>query len=218
MDAKFYNDVQIALSFLFQNLRNAQKMYLRADAQNGGRDGIIRALDSVIEFLRHFEEPREEHLALPLVKLTAALRDLENGTQYPLVAKRKKGGKPGNPITRKEMMGAASVALRKAVKQGVNEEEMAKNIAKLLNKLGIENQGNGKKNIEATTVMEWKNKIKEGSADDPARKFEILAMEEYPSSDIVTNNLLNGLKALVIGLRVKDEQNLLKAKSTLPPG
>jgi hypothetical protein len=188
-----------AFAALLERLRDASERYER-----NRRDGVTHAVNSVTEFLGTFEEIQREHLAMPLLYLSAALVDLEDGIPTPLLtAKFNRGRKPTTTI-RRRAIGYIAATRTLMVRAGYKSNEAEKAISQRLNKIGFKNLGHGGEQALTApkTVETWCNKFMASPAENQAYQAYRAIIDragidtKRPKSDLRAE-LLNRLESVL---------------------
>ena len=146
-----------ALQQLLEQLRVAREEY--REGEGSGRRGAISALNAVAEFLNRFEEVHEEHLTAPIVFVSIALLDLDDGISSPLLSAPRKLGRKPSSTNRKYTRAFAALTCDLLMKTGLSRYEAANLVAARLQQLGVVQHGGGglEKAVNHTTIINWRN-------------------------------------------------------------
>jgi hypothetical protein len=140
------------LRFLFNELREATHLY--RDGAKGGRDGAVRALNSVSAFLMLFRAVDSKGLQAPLAGLANALMALDNNMVEPMLRPISRRGRSPASDARQSMKGLAAYVVRQLQSRGTNRMAAYRSVAVQLAKSGVRpDRGSGK--VTSRTVREW---------------------------------------------------------------
>ncbi len=145
------------MNLLLARLREGKQLYAKLD--DGGRADAAHALNAVVEFLIVFEEPSSENLTVPLVSLSAALMDLDEGIKSPMLVPSKRPGRRSTSMRREGLRAVTVLALEHLRETGLTRKEAAKQVAAALNRAGVQPLGGRWRNITATTVINWRESL-----------------------------------------------------------
>ena len=198
-----------ALNFLLARLREGKQIYAKLD--DGGRAEAAHALNAVVVFLNVFEEPSSETLTVPLVSLSAALMDLDEGIKSPMLVPSKRPGRRSKSMRREGLRAITVLTLEFLRETGLTRKEAAKQVAAALNRAGVQPLGGRRRNITATTVINWRDSLsadyKKGFA---AELHAEMKHEIHVNPDVrperVRADVLNWLAYVAKTFRVPDER------------
>ncbi len=199
-------------NLLLNRLREATAAY--ETEESPGRIAVIFSLNAVIEFLMTFKEVRRENLAIPLVAISTALSDLDDGIPTPLLdLKRKRGRKPES-TGRKFVRRYAALSVDLIMKTDLKLGEAAKRVAVVLNRTGVVHHGGGQKRIDPQTVINWRDAISADADEGLTAEIrqEIVSVVEGANPAAIRRGILKSLETVLLKLRAPDE------KPTLTPG
>jgi hypothetical protein len=194
---------------LIARLCEARKAYdTGADA---GRTGVMAALNSVIEFLRTLPEIEAEALDAPLVALTAALADLDDGTTVPLLHTSRHTGKTADSTLRQGIRAVAAATVDLLMRAGLGRDEEMKLVAARLRKAGVARLSGRGRDITARTVRGWREDARAAMGKGFVAEFynELLAETTIAATaDLraVRRDLLGQLESVARAYRAADEQ------------
>jgi hypothetical protein len=160
-----------ALRLLFGDLRHASQLF--RECGDGGREGAVVALGAVWRFVVLFDRPFSESLHVPLLRLQDALMALENNQVDPVVRAVRRRGRSASSVRQVALRANAAGAVRRLCEAGVERANAYRQVAKLLNELGVKAE-RGSKDLSATTIRHWCNKVAEdvSRSGDAARVYD----------------------------------------------
>lgn len=157
-------------------LRWAKSLYHEED--DGGREGANAAVNAAAELVQTIREFNDEGLGKPLVALSAALADLGDGSQHPMLKPVPAKGRRLDTLARQGVRTYSAVAMELLMRGGFFREEAARQVARHLTKRGIDTPG--VKNLTWRTVASWRDELQ----NRQSKGFAADAYREYTSQDI----------------------------------
>ncbi len=202
-------------NLLLNRLREATAAY--ETEERPGRIAVIFSLNAVIEFLMTFEEVKRENLAIPLVAISTALSDLDDGIPTPLLEIKKKRGRKPESTGRAAVRGYAALSVDLLMETDLKLAEAAKRVAVVLNRTGVVHHGGGQKRIDPQTVINWRDAISADAGEGLAAEIrqEMLqqgSFVEGADPAALRRDILKRLEVILLAIRAADE------KPTLTPG
>ena len=121
------------------------------------------ALQAVIEFLLSFEGLMRESAVIPLIRLAAALRELQDGKKPALLAPRPrpKGGRPGTDLRQAAVIGLAARAMTELMEAGQTARAASDKVCAAIKAGKVV----GWQRIKPRTVQAWRARCMEGEPD-----------------------------------------------------
>lgn len=159
----------LSLRRLELQLRDAHKYY--KEDEDYGRIGAIAAINATAEFVQSIEQFHRDGLADPLIAISNALADQDDGAkQHPMLTPIKaSGGRPD--ITEKQALRAGAAATMELARQaGMGLEEAARMVAVHLQKRGVDVSG-VRQDLTWDTVKQWRDQMRSGNQDDFAIQY-----------------------------------------------
>jgi hypothetical protein len=152
-----------ALDRLLEQLHDAQELYLSEEHR---RIGVTYALNAAIEFMKSFEEVGSDDLLAPLVSLTAALADLDNGIPTPLLTiVEQKAGRHPERTAQQAIRVYAAIAMDLLMKSGLPVKAAARRVAGRLDRLGVTTSFG--RRVTPNTVKNWRDTISRQAGESP---------------------------------------------------
>jgi hypothetical protein len=154
-----------------QQLRTALLFALQIYESNPAyaRVAAIEALNVVHDFIESIDELRCQQLSLPLVKVAAALADLEKGSVHSMLRPKRtqSGRRPPETHNRQSVKGAAAATMAILVDVGFRREEAAKMVVGVLRREGVV-LDRGTRHLKWTTVAGWRDRMGNVPENDTA--------------------------------------------------
>jgi hypothetical protein len=151
-----------ALEFLFADLRDASQ--LSREKGDDGRMGAAVALGAVLRLIVLFEVPLSEALHVPILRLQAALLDLQNNSVAPMLEPVRRAGRAPSSNPHAALKGVAAGAVKRLQDAGMDRPTAYAKVASELKKLGVKPE-RGSGYVTATTLRHWCDAV----AEDVAR-------------------------------------------------
>jgi hypothetical protein len=167
---------------LLDALRAARQLFQDDPDRNGGRSGVILALQIVLEFfIQRIPPTRNEELNRPLYALLQALDALDDGNVQKLLQKKKKSGRTKVSGLYESQKGYAVFVARRLIASEMNSDDAHKKVANILVKNGCK-PARGQY-ITPSTIERWCENVSDdidfkGTAAQECKQLE----EEYPSA------------------------------------
>lgn len=149
----------------------------------GGRQGAIEALNAVAEFLVSFEDFEQEGLAQPVLSVSVALTDADDGIPSQILHVKRKGGRKPESTGRKGVRAYSALTVDLLMKTGLTRREAAKRTAAKLKLFGVRKQGGGGPDITPETVLAWRDSIKADLGTTFAAEIYEEMLKRLPSAD-----------------------------------
>ncbi len=196
-----------ALPELLARLRDIRNALPSASAGYIGPLGLqapTLSLQALVQFIDRIDQAEQKRLTDPLWSLLAALGDLEQGTQSPMltvVTRTKRYSTEYQMLTAK-----AAAVMDLMVAEGVKRDEAAKRTAAALRQAGYRFSTRSNARVDWRVVADWRDRLN-GSAANTMGSFAARAWAEYLAIRIeggaVTSEtvafFLSDLKEFVIG-------------------
>ncbi len=165
-------------------LRFARKRF--KDGGDQGREGAIAAINAAAEFVRSIEQFHSDGLAEPLIAISAALTDLKDGAQHPMLVPEPTEGRRPAGMERQALRAAAAATMELAMRAGMSRETAAKMVARHLQNRSV--HIGGRQSLTWGTVKRWRDKLRAGSHEDFAVQYyrdiiEIIGVNQTPGAD-----------------------------------
>ncbi len=154
------------ISELWTGLREAKCLYKRGD--NAGRDGAIRALQVVSEFLMQLEPANSDGLFVPFAALYDALTSLGHGETHAMLRKVQRRGRIRASEGRRSIKGLAAFTVHGLCDLDEPLPAARRSVVSVLRKRKV-TPARGKGPITIRTVRLWE----EDAAADVGRKDEV---------------------------------------------
>ena len=201
-----------ALNLLLARLREGQRQFIGGD--DGGRAGAVHSLNGLIEFILNFEEPSNEYLGVPLVALSSALTDLDDGIVSPMLETTRGLGRPSESSRRKGLRAIAVFILDLLRDTGLKQKEAAKQVADELNHCRVQPLGGGSKKFTATTVLNWRKSLSTDRGKGSAAEFykemkdlkDLVVVNSEVPREVVRADLLERFRFAIKSFRAADEK------------
>lgn len=116
------------------------------------------ALQAVIGFLQSFDGLMQESAVIPLLRLSEALHELEDGKKPALLAPRPKGGRPGTDRRQAAVIGFAARAMTELMLAGQNARAASDKVCAVIKAGKVA----GWQDIKRRTVQDWRARCMEG--------------------------------------------------------
>ena len=155
-DSSSQDETPAAVRALLECLRQAREEY--QSGQDAGRIGAIWSLNCIIEFLNASDEVRRDGLADPLLHLSVALSDLDDGIPSPVFHIERRVGRKPDSLVRIEVRAFSVFTVDSLMSAGLLLDKATKLVAKTLRKCGIERHGKAG-DIKAITIKKWREDI-----------------------------------------------------------
>lgn len=193
-------------------LRDALELYKSGD--NGGRVGALAAVNAVLEFVLSIERLRRDGLIVPLAKLSSALSDLDEGVVSPMLKAARQSGGTAQSMVRQGLRAYAVLTLDILQKTGLSRREAAGLVAKTLNECGVKPLRGRRRDIAATTVINWRDSISadfgEGFAAETFGEMKRdISINPRASAEDVRTDVLKRLRSIALTFRAADEGHTL---------
>jgi hypothetical protein len=144
------------LNLLFARLREARRQF--QEEGDAGRLGAFTALGALWQFIVLFKQPHAETLHVPVLKLLDALAALDNNAVEPIIKPTRRPGRAPSSHAHLALKGHVAGTVRRLVAAGVNHKDAYKQVAQLLQRLGVRPE-RGLGHITAATVRNWCNEV-----------------------------------------------------------
>ena len=168
-DPKHYRELLLSLRRLELQLRDAHKYY--KEDEDHGRIGAIAAINAVAEFVRSIEQFHRDGLADPLIAISNALTDLDEGAkQHPMLTPKKASGGRPDITERQALRAEAAATMELAMQAGMGLEEAARMVAVHLQNRGVHIRGHDQ-NLTWDTVKQWRDRLRSGDQEDFAAQY-----------------------------------------------
>jgi hypothetical protein len=141
-----------AFDVLFAELLEAKRRFQTAN--DGERDGVIHALESVLKFLALFEQVQSAALHAPLIALFDALLHLDDGETHPMLRKARHSGRARASAGRESLKGTVAFTIDRLCALGTSAPDAHETVARLLEAERVA-PGRGKGAMTARTVRLW---------------------------------------------------------------
>lgn len=122
------------------------------------------ALHAVLTFLQSSDGLMRAGAVVPVLRLRAAVRDLQEGRQPALLKPRSRGGRPGTDHRSATIIGFAARALDELVTSGAAVNDAARTVCECMRK----GRAIGWQAIKPATIKNWRNRCREGEGADIA--------------------------------------------------
>ena len=194
---------------LIENLRVAHDKY--RDGEDAGRDGAIYALNSVVEHLLRLETIRSENLAAPLLAISLALNDADDGIPSPITEVKRRVGRKPDSSSRQGVRAMAALTLDLLMKTELPQTDAAKQVAHCMNDCGVTLHGGGGLRISAETVIAWRDNFSANLGKGVAAElYEELRANIAFASDAnpkdLRRDLIKRLRRILEEFRASDEK------------
>jgi hypothetical protein len=156
LTARDLKALNAGLSFFFADLRRAWALFQASEGH--GRAGAIWALGAMWRFVMLFKAPLAENLSVPVLRLQAALRALDDNKVDPTLTPVPRTGRARSTGTRAALRGYAAGTVKRLVQGGLTKPQAYARVAKTLTQLGVRpERGSGQ--ITATTIRHWYDEV-----------------------------------------------------------
>lgn len=162
-----YEDKIQALSQNFVRLERQLRFAHRVFSEDGdfGRTGAIAAINAAVEFVQSVDDFRRNGLAGPLIVVSAALRDLDDGAQHPMLVPEPTGGRRPGGRERKALRAVAAATMELAMQNGMTKEAAARLVARHLQKRDVDVSGD-RLSLTWGTVKRWRDELQTSPNED----------------------------------------------------
>jgi hypothetical protein len=204
-----------AFNFLHYGLREATGRFQNSGAQDGGRDGVIHALESVLKFFTVIERTGvypfivAEGVHAPIALLFDALMSLDDGKVSLMLAPKKRSGRARASSFYNGLKGIAVFTVQRLQATGVNLPEARRMVATILAKQGIrparKGSPDGTGQLSGRTLRKWQDDIglnmeatttyREAEAAHLKEALEACGLSVVPTGSTADDLLLQRLAA-----------------------
>jgi hypothetical protein len=193
-----------AFNFLYDGLREAK---LRFETGNdGGRDGVVHALETMLKFLYLYEPVQSGGLQAPLAMLFNALMNLDDGAVHPMLQKVPRRGRTRASAGRESLIGTVAFTVDALCDTGKPLDDAREIVARELRRAGVRpDRGGGE--FTSRTVRAWCERVAAdvGGHGEAKQMFESLKREFVPAENVeserIRHVLLDALRHLIGGTR-----------------
>jgi hypothetical protein len=142
-----------AFNALYKGLIEAKQMF--DGGRNGGREGAIHAVETVLKFLEKSGPIRSHGLHVPLAALFNALMNLDDGVVLPILKKARRTGRGRASATRESIKGAVAFTVHGLHATGLQMPAAHKLVASALQKQEVKAERGRDQGVTARTVRGW---------------------------------------------------------------
>jgi hypothetical protein len=150
-----------ALNFLFSGLHDAKLLF--ETSSDGGREGTIQAVETIIKFLSVFDIVKSESLHAPLARLFTDLMALNDGIASTLLTPKARPGRARASGAYDALKGIAVFTVRRLEATGMRPVGARKAVAGTLCKLKVrparKGSEHGGRQITERTIRNWQEQI-----------------------------------------------------------
>jgi hypothetical protein len=151
--------VERLLDSLRDGLVEANRLYQAG--KNGGREGAIHGVESVLKFLVQIPQIGDQGLTAPLAALHDALMNLDDGRTQPMLQAARKSGRARVGAIRDSHMGAVAFTVSRLQGAGMSPEEALATVAKALNRAGVAPSRGRNPVFTLRTIRGWCERVAE---------------------------------------------------------
>jgi hypothetical protein len=163
------------LNSFYESMTDANLQF--RNGKDGGRAGVIKALDMAIAFLCLFEPLQEDGLLDPLVNLDNALRALDHNNVQPLLVPRRRHSRSPASEFRIIIQSLSIYVSDSLIALGVPQREACKRVAKVLEKKGIKSNGSSG-SVSERTIRGWRERASKELTKDTSLAKSLRATRE----------------------------------------
>lgn len=200
--------IEEPFAILEQELRLARDLWQAGD--DGGREGVIYAVEAVCDFLRGFKRFDKDRLTGPLEILVEELDELKHGIVTPLLASKPSQNHPPDSLRRKVIRGFAAGAMELLMQCPNHSGDKSKTewaatcVKNELVRLRVMRRG-GEGKLSQKTVIGWRKMVRSKNADEVAastyRYFVSSTEQAPPDPKSAERHILEALSGWVKSFR-----------------
>jgi hypothetical protein len=169
LSAEETQQITDTFNYLYHGLKEAQSRFVQPEAEYGGRDSAIHALEFVLKFFDALKRMGiyplivQDGVHAPLARLYDDLMSLDNGMVSPMLSPRKKRGRARASSLYDGMKAVAVFTVRHLAATGLSHPEARKVVARKLAKLGMRPARGGYEDgtgqFSERTLRKWQEDI-----------------------------------------------------------
>jgi hypothetical protein len=197
--------IEDAFNALYAGLVEAKRLF--EEGSNGGREGAIHAIESVLKFLECSTAVQSYGLHAPLVALFDAMMNLDNGVVRPILQRVPHSGRSRASAVRESIKGAIAFTVDRLCTTGLPVTSARKLVARTLKEVVLTAERGRHPTVTERTIRGWCEDV----AADVSRKgeaaqvFDSLQRDIAPASGSnpapIRQELLTRLRNLILGTR-----------------
>jgi hypothetical protein len=197
--------IESAFNNLYAGLVEAKRRF--ETGSNGGREGAIHAIESVLKFLEGSAVVRSNGLHAPLVALFDSLMNLDDGVVRPILQKVPHSGRGRASAMRESIKGTVAFTVDRLCASGLPIARARKLVARTLKEVGLDAERGRHPAVTERTIRGWCEDV----AADVSRKGEAAQTFARLQADVslangsdppsVRRELLARLSNLICGTR-----------------